>query len=76
MIARIETRKRRREQGLLDDVVRCSKCDQPNERAPQRYCSACNRLYQRDWRRGRVMVPKETVTGEQAQHLRPRRCFT
>lgn len=76
MMVLIETRKRRREQGLLNDAPRCSKCDQPNDRAPQRYCTACNRTYQREWRRGRVLVPKGSVSVDQAKHLRPRRRFT
>jgi hypothetical protein len=70
-----ETRQRRRERGLLDDEPRCSKCDGLNERAPQRYCVACNREYQREWKRSRAMVPRESLTEEQAKRLRPRRGF-
>jgi hypothetical protein len=76
MMAHVQTRQRRREHGLADDVPRCSKCDQPNDRAPQRYCSGCNRTYQREWRRGRVLVPKGSVSVDQAKNLRPRRRFT
>lgn len=73
MASHFETRERRRARGILDDVPRCSKCDEPNDRPGQRYCSDCNRIYQRDWRRARAMVPRETVTEEQARRLRPRR---
>jgi hypothetical protein len=60
-----KTRERRRESGLLDGVPRCSKCDRPNDRAPQRYCRACNTAYQKEWGRGRVKVPRESLTREQ-----------
>jgi hypothetical protein len=72
----LQTRIRRRELGLLDDVPRCSKCDGPNDRAPQRYCRACNRAYQQNWKRSMVLVPRRTLTDEQAKLLRPRRAFT
>ena len=70
MTAYPETRYRRRQAGLTDDVPRCSKCDQPNDRAPQRYCTACNRVYQRAWRRSHRQVPIETLTDEQKRRLR------
>jgi len=46
----IQTRQRRRERGISDDLIRCSKCDEPNDRAPQRYCGACHAVYMRGWR--------------------------
>jgi len=49
MTAYPETRYRRRQAGLTDDVPRCSRCDQPNDRAPQRYCKACHCDYQNRW---------------------------
>ncbi len=61
MTAYPETRHRRREGGIATDGPLCSKCDQPNDRHPQRYCTACNRTYQREWKRGRAMVPIEIM---------------
>lgn len=49
MKMRLTTRQRRRDRGLLDDVPRCSRCDGPNDRLPQRYCVACHRVYNRNW---------------------------
>lgn len=70
MKMRAETRRRRRESGLLDDVVRCSKCDAPNDRAPQRYCRACKRAYDSARWRKHALVPKETLTEEQRARIR------
>lgn len=69
MRMRQQTRDRRRESGLLDDVPRCSRCDLPNDRAPYRYCRACNRAYQKSWRAERVAIPKSMVTEDQAAFL-------
>ena len=70
MTAYPETRYRRRQAGMTDDTPRCSKCDASNDRAPQRYCMACNRTYHREWRRNHVPVPIETLTDEQRKRLR------
>lgn len=62
MTANPETRARRRGLGidLRDGVPRCSRCDLPNDRAPQRYCRACHAGYQRAWRAARVYVSRAT----------------
>lgn len=52
------------------DVPLCSKCGLANDRAPQRYCSSCNRDYQREWKRRRVLVPLKELTEEQRAKLR------
>lgn len=49
MTASIITRDRRRAAGIRDVVPRCSGCDKPNERAPQRYCRECHNAYQKAW---------------------------
>ncbi len=50
MTAYPETRHRRRQAGLQQDgQLLCSKCDAPNDRAPQRYCKACHATYQNRW---------------------------
>lgn len=54
------TRERRRETGAADISPQCSRCDNINDRAPQRYCSECHAQYQRDWRKTRVNVSRET----------------
>lgn len=59
-MSHIETRQRRREHGLADDVPRCSKCDGLNDRAPQRYCAGCHARYQQAWRARHRIVPRET----------------
>lgn len=67
IVMHAKTRQRRRERGLLDGVMRCSKCDGANDRVPQRYCRACNSAYQAEWNRGRVKVPRESLTPEQRE---------
>lgn len=54
------TRVRRRQLGLLDDVPRCSRCDQPNDRLPQRYCRSCHNASMRRWRAEHVFVSRAT----------------
>ncbi len=44
-----QTRQRRRERGIEDDLPRCSHCDRPNDRSPQRYCTGCHNTYQKNW---------------------------
>jgi len=56
-----KTRQRRRERGLLDGAPRCSKCDQPNRRASQRYCARCHAEYMKGWRARHVYVSRETL---------------
>jgi hypothetical protein len=65
-----KTRERRRESGLLDDVVRCSKCDQPNDRAPQRYCRACKNEYARLYNKKFIKVPRDILNENQIARLR------
>lgn len=33
--------------------MKCSGCNNNNDRAPHRYCRACHATYQRQWRRAR-----------------------
>lgn len=61
MTAHAQTRQRRRRKGISGSLPRCSKCDSPNDRAPQRYCARCHAAYQKNWRQEMVMVPRETV---------------
>lgn len=51
---------RLRHPEIPDGVAICSKCEGVNNRAPHRYCRACHAAYQRDWRAGRVYVPRDT----------------
>jgi hypothetical protein len=37
----------------------CSKCRQPNDRAPQRYCKKCHAEYMRAWRPKHSKLPPE-----------------
>ncbi|MDB5550823.1 MAG: hypothetical protein JWL86_807 [Rhizobium sp.] len=67
MTAHSQTRTRRREAQDEAPAPLCSKCDQTNDRAPQRYCARCHAGYQRDWRKGRVNVSHETFCFMQAQ---------
>lgn len=55
------TRHRRRERGLLDSELRCSRCDGPNPRPSQRYCATCHATYMRDWRKDRVYVKRNVA---------------
>lgn len=57
-----KTWERRRERGLLDDVPRCSRCDNPNDRLPQRYCSGCHAKYQQKWRASHPHVSREVLS--------------
>ena len=69
MTSHLQTRQRRRESAASAEGPLCSKCDSTNDRAPQRYCSGCHANYQREWRKGRVTVSRETfcfMTGRMA----------
>jgi hypothetical protein len=61
------TRDRRRQRGLLDDRLRCSRCDAINDRSPHRYCRACHAATMRDWRARHVFVSRETVCTTQEE---------
>lgn len=61
----LTTRQRRRERGLLDDEPRCSRCDQVNDRVPQRYCRACHAARMRQYRAEHVVVSREIFRSTQ-----------
>lgn len=59
-----KTRDRRRARGVKDGTRYgpiCSKCDQPNDRFPQRYCKKCHNTYQRNWRAEMTTVPRDAL---------------
>lgn len=49
MTAEAKTCDRRRDAGIRDVIPRCSSCDEPNDRLPNRYCKACHNTYQKRW---------------------------
>jgi hypothetical protein len=62
MTAHHKTRERRRADGNLGDWGwLCSRCDEPNDRVPQRYCRACHRLYMQEHRARHVAVSRDTL---------------
>jgi hypothetical protein len=57
MTAHKKTRDRRRAaNNFADWGWLCARCDEPNDRVPQRYCRACHALYMREYRASRVVV--------------------
>jgi hypothetical protein len=49
-------------------MKRCSRCRDPHDRAGQRYCLSCQKIYMRDWRR----KPKRVVvSGRPVAALKP-----
>jgi len=37
----------------------CGKCNKPNDRFPNRYCTECHSKYMREWRKTHIMTPEQ-----------------
>lgn len=68
MTAHAKTRVRRREAGNNIKPA-CSKCDGPNDRAPQRYCKACHAEYQNKWAAEQRRMAREYRKTFHVQHF-------